>query len=119
MSGDRYVGSSYDPKNVNNMCTALLVAKNQSKLPIIPTKSGNAWSLKVDCDGDGNFTSYLTDVASDVLQKKSSQANKTWTSHCTGGQCTFQSTKNKKYLALNGSALSVATNPVQWTLATS
>lgn len=114
-NANMYVGSVYRPQDKVNMCDAISVTKS-NKMPIVVEKRGASWALKMDCDKDGSYTSYLTDVKDDVLQKKTTTANTSWNAKCLQNSCSFQSTKTNEYLGFSGKKLAVGPTKVTWIL---
>ncbi len=113
--GGKYLTSSYNPDDADNMCTVGLGTKAERQ-PVLLNKNGPNWTLRMDCDNDTTFTSYLTEDSKDVLQPKRGTAHRQWTAVCGADGCTFQSTKNKSYLGGTSKNVVVSPNPTLWSI---
>ena len=108
----KYFSTKYDAKSKNTakICSGVMTSTKTSATKMQLAKVGTSWQLRPDCDGDGKNTSYLTDEAADIVQKKISDKKKTnkqsWTIDCptTTNGCTIRSVTTKRYLDSDGTA---------------
>jgi len=109
----KFIGHVFDAKNTKNMCT---IQFNQSSAkPFTFTKDATGYYIiQTDCDGDGKFTSRLSDNATDLIQA-GRMSTDVWKVACPSARqgCSIQAKNSKKYLAVNG----LSTSPVYWTVA--
>jgi hypothetical protein len=98
-SGLGYIGHDFDPsRGRGNMCDAAY--STASGKPFKFTKDGGSWIVATDCDGDGNWTSYLT-ARDDTLIGSRDKGNETktqrWSITCDDSNtCTFSNKKDTK-----------------------
>lgn len=121
-NGDNYLATVLHAEvksGKGDKCDAVLGPKGD-KAPVTFSETNGTYMLKMDCDKDGESNSWLTDAADDVFQPDRGSGNRSWTAQCSGNQCSFQSTKNKKYLhgISLGKKLTVGASKYLWTLET-
>lgn len=63
------------------------------------TKGGSVWTIATDCDGDSNYTSFLTG-GKDLIaaRNKKTPSTQAWTVACTDRGCSLKNKKLKKFL---------------------
>ena len=94
-------------QHTNKSCDGILGATKTDGIKVQLTISGSTWQIKPDCDKDGNHTSYLTDEAGDLVQKKiksgKNMSKQRWTVDCPAGVngCTVRALDSKRYLGAN------------------
>lgn len=110
------LGYEFHPDNTDNMCDLTYPADRPGQFML--TKSGAGYSIKANCDGDGKFTSYLADNATDLIQPKRTAAKETWYVECPSAKqgCSIQATKSKKYLVPTDSGPSLSSKIAYWTV---
>jgi hypothetical protein len=119
-SGTYYSHDFDKSRPKGKMCNAASTTTSSGAAKFKFTKSGgsgNYWTVATDCDGDGNYTSYLTGEA-DVISAKTDDLNKQrWTINCTTSGCSFKNKASGKYLAGSvGKKATFTTNPVYYTI---
>jgi len=106
-----YAGYTFDASNTTNMCNIAFGQSGPKEFMLTKGTSGT-YAIKANCDGDGKFTSYLTEKASDIIQPKRTGSADRWTLACTTQGCSIQGVKTKKYLAPAG----LASSAYLWTV---
>jgi hypothetical protein len=102
----RWLRSVYEPeKPKGQQCDVTTVTSRDQASPFLFEKDGDAYIIKGDCDADGNWTSYMSEDGSDLLQIRERDDDKVkrqrWTVECLRDSgCTVQNNKNSKYLTL-------------------
>lgn len=103
-----YIAQDFDSsRGKGKMCDAKNTTSKDNAAPFKFTKSGDFWTVATDCDGDGNFTSYLTGT-SDLIAARDKKDDKTqrWKVECSNRmdgnanimECGFRNRKQDKYL---------------------
>ena len=105
------------PQNPANMCDILYPATTPGRFMM--TKVKKAYSIKVNCDGDGMYTSYLADNAADLIQPRRTAFKDTWIVSCASPSvgCTIQASRSKMFLAPSPAAMggtTLSTTPAYW-----
>jgi hypothetical protein len=116
---DEYLAFDFDSKRAKGkMCNATTASSADGAATLKFTKDGDNWIVATDCDGDGNYTSYVT-RGTDLIEAKSKTDPKKqrWSVECTDAGCAFKSAKDGKYLAGSFQKPSFTTNPVRFILA--
>jgi len=97
---ESYIGQDFDEsRGKGKMCDAS-VTKRANAAPFKFTKDGSSWIIATDCDGDGNYTSFLNgteDLIAARNKKKSSIQR--WNVECLSKGCSFKNKDTGKYLA--------------------
>ena len=98
-SASECLGKDFDNTRAKGkMCNSKLTGSAADAAPFKFTKDGDYWIVATDCDGDGNYTSYLT-RDKDVIEAKIDDITKQrWTVDCTTAGCAFKSKRDGKYL---------------------
>lgn len=115
---DEYLAFDFDSKRAKGkMCNATTASSADEAAVLKFTKDGDAWVIAADCDGDGNFTSYLT-RGTDLIEAKYKDDPKKqrWGVDCTNAGCAFKSAKDGKYLAGSFKKPSFKSNLVRFIL---
>ena len=94
-----FIGHDFDKsRGKGKMCDAVGTTKgNGAKFKF--TKEGSDWTIATDCDGDSNFTSFLTGGKDLIAARdKKTPSTQAWTVACTGRGCSLKNKKLKKFL---------------------
>lgn len=98
-SGSSYIGQDFDKaRGKGKMCDAVETTRaNRAAFKF--TKDGSDWTIATDCDGDGNYTSFLTGE-SDLIAARDKKAPSTqrWQVTCSETGCSLKNKKTKAYL---------------------
>lgn len=98
-SATECLGKDFDKSRAKGkMCDSKLAGSAADAAPFKFTKDGDHWTVATDCDGDNNFTSYLTRDKDLIWAKLDDPAKQRWTVDCTTAGCAFKSKRDDKYL---------------------
>ena len=116
---NEYLAFDFDSKRAKGkMCNATVASSADGAATLKFTRDGDHWIVATDCDGDNNYTSYLT-RGTDLIEAKYKDDPKKqrWSVECTDAGCAFKSAKDGKYLAGSFKKPSFTSNPVRFILA--
>ena len=107
--GDNAIGQDFDEsRGKGKMCDASTVSRRLgARFKFTRDPSSDAWTVATDCDGDGNWTSYLTG-GSDLIaaRDKKTPSTQRWHVACTktddATSCSFKNAKSGEYLGETG-----------------
>ncbi len=116
-----YLAFDFDAsRGKGKMCNAAVASSADGAATFKFTKETggtNTWIVATDCDGDGNFTSYLT-RGNDMIEAKLKDdlQKQRWSIDCGTSGCSFKSKKDGRYLAGTFTKPQFTTNPVYYTI---
>jgi len=93
------IGHDFDKsRGKGKMCDAVGTTKgNGAKFKF--TKDGSDWTIATDCDGDSNYTSFLTGGKDLIAARdKKTSSTQAWVVACTDRGCSLKNKKLKKFL---------------------
>jgi hypothetical protein len=99
--GGSYIKQDFDEsRGKGKMCDAVSTSTSSEAAPFKFTKDGDFWSVATDCDGDGNYTSFLNG-SSDLIaaRDKDTPKRQQWTVSCESGGCSFKNRHKDRYLS--------------------
>lgn len=114
--GNEYLAQDFDASRPKGeMCDAATTTDASKAAAFKFTKSGDAWSVATDCDGDGNWTSFLNG-SSDLIRArdKDTPDRQLWTVACTADGCTFKNKHKDAYLGGTFTKPSFNASPVTY-----
>lgn len=98
-----YLAFDFDASRAKGkMCNAVTASQKDGGASFKFSKDGSSgeWIVATDCDGDGNYTSYLTRGTDLIEAKLKDDLDKQrWTVECGTSGCSFKSKKDSKFLA--------------------
>lgn len=98
-----YLAFDFDASRAKGkMCNAAEASQKDGAASFKFTKDGSSgeWIVATDCDGDGNYTSYLTRGTDLIEAKLKDDLDKQrWIVECGTSGCSLKSKKDSKFLA--------------------
>lgn len=94
-----YIGQDFDrSRGKGEMCDAASVGRDGAAAFKF-SKDGDVWTIATDCDGDGNYTSFLNGSPDLISARdKKTPITQRWFVDCSPSGCSLQNQKSKQYL---------------------
>lgn len=95
-----YIGQDFDTtRGKGKMCDAKGTNSSSDAAPFKFTKDGDSWIVATDCDGDGNYTSFLNGNSDLIASRNKKNSNtQRWYVSCLTNGCTFKNKETNRYL---------------------
>ena len=113
-----YIKQDFDKtRDKGKMCDAVSTTSKDQAAPFKFTKDGEFWNVATDCDGDGNWTSFLNG-SSDLIaaRDKDTPKRQQWTLFCDTGGCAFQNRHKSMYLGGTPEKPTFTSTKTLWTV---
>lgn len=107
-----------ESRGKGKMCDAVSTTTQSEAAPFKFTKDGDFWTVATDCDGDGNWTSFLNG-SSDMIAARDKETPKRqqWALSCTSDGCSFKNRHKNRYLSGTPEKPEFVSDAALWTVA--